>query len=73
MFGPTSEMHRWYINSNEKVSIMLLSAEEYIPAEVARRTTLAAQAFRAQPRRTVRRRRFGLLRRNRNRRYTLAA
>jgi hypothetical protein len=58
---------------NEKVSIMLLSPEEYIPAEVARRTTLAAQAFRAQPRRTVRRRRFALLRRNRDRRYTLAA
>ena len=55
--------------SNEKVSIMLLSPEEFIPAEVALRTTQAAQAFRAQPRRTKVRRR--LMRRNR--RYTLAA
>ena len=47
---------------------MLLNPEDYIPAEVALRTTQARQAFRAQPRRTVRRR---FLRRNR--RYTLAA
>ncbi|MFZ0142140.1 MAG: hypothetical protein WAL70_13745 [Aeromicrobium sp.] len=49
---------------------MLLSPEEFIPAEVALRTTQAAQAFRAQPRKTKVRRR--ILRR-RNRRYTLAA
>jgi hypothetical protein len=48
---------------------MLLSPEEFIPAEVALRTTQAAQAFRAQPRKTKVRRR--ILRRNR--RYTLAA
>ena len=48
---------------------MLLSPEEFIPAEVALRTTQARQAFRAQPRKTKVRRR--ILRRNR--RYTLAA
>lgn len=47
---------------------MLLDPEGYIPPEVALRTTLARQAFRAQPRRTMRRRWF-----RRNRRYTLAA
>ncbi len=47
---------------------MLLSPEEFIPAEVALRTTRAQQTYRAQPRRTVRRR----LRR-RNRQFTLAA
>jgi hypothetical protein len=47
---------------------MLLSPEDFIPAEVALRTTRAQRAFRAQPRRTVRRR---FLRRNR--RFTLAA
>jgi hypothetical protein len=47
---------------------MLLSPEEFIPAEVALRTTRAQQTYRAQPRRTVRRR---FLRRNR--RFTLAA
>ena len=49
---------------------MLLSPEEFIPAEVALRTTQARQAFRAQPRRTVRPRRRFL---RRNRKYTLAA
>ena len=47
---------------------MLLDPESYIPVEVALRTTQARQAFRAQPRRTVRRRRF-----RRSRRYSLAA
>ncbi len=49
---------------------MFLSPEDFIPAEVALRTTQARQAFRAQPRRTVRGRRRFL---RRNRRYTLAA
>ena len=48
---------------------MLLSPEDYIPVEVAMRTTRAQQAFRAQPRRTVRRRWFS----RRPKRYTLAA
>jgi hypothetical protein len=47
---------------------MLLDPEGYIPVEVALRTTQSRAAFRAQPRRTKRRR---FLRRNR--RYTLAA
>lgn len=47
---------------------MLLNPDGYIPIEVALRTTQARSAFRAQPRRTKRRR---FLRRNR--RYTLAA
>jgi hypothetical protein len=49
---------------------MLLNPEGFIPAEVEMRTTQARRAFRAQPRRTVR---HGFLRRNRNKRYTLAA
>lgn len=48
---------------------MMLNPEGFIPAEVEMRTTQARQAFRAQPRRTKKARRF--LRRNR--RYTLAA
>lgn len=47
---------------------MLLSPEEFIPAEVAMRTTMAQRAFRAQPRR-ARRTWF----QRRTRRYTLAA
>jgi hypothetical protein len=47
---------------------MMLNPEGFIPAEVEMRTTQARQAFRAQPRRT-KRRRF----RRRNGRYTLAA
>jgi hypothetical protein len=53
---------------NEKVSTMLLNPEDYIPIEVALRTTQSRQAYRAQPRRTKRRRVW-----RRNRRYTLAA
>jgi hypothetical protein len=49
---------------------MLLSPETYIPVEVAMRTTKAQQAFRSQPRRTVRARRLRL---RRHRRHTLAA
>jgi hypothetical protein len=49
--------------------MMLLDPESYIPVEVALRTTQARQAFRAQPRRTVRSRR-GF---RRSRRFTLAA
>jgi hypothetical protein len=67
MSGRTSVAHDRHITSWE-VSIMVLDPEGYIPVEVALRTTQARQAFRAQPRRTVRRRRF-----RRNRRYTLAA
>jgi hypothetical protein len=47
---------------------MLLSPETFIPAEVALRTTMATQAFRAQPRRRVRRLKNRLVRR-----HTLAA
>jgi hypothetical protein len=47
---------------------MLLNPDDYIPIEVALRTTQSRQAYRAQPRRTVRRRFW-----RRNRRYTLAA
>lgn len=54
---------------NEKVSIMMLNPEGFIPAEVDMRTTQARRAFRAQPRRTKKARRFM----RRNRRYTLAA
>ncbi|MGI9083727.1 MAG: hypothetical protein ACR2FE_00370 [Aeromicrobium sp.] len=46
---------------------MLISPEQYIPVEIAMRTTQARQAFRAQPRRTVKPRRL------RRRRHTLAA
>ena len=48
---------------------MLLNPEGFIPAEVEMRTTQARRAFRAQPRRTKKRRRFL----SRSRRYTLAA
>ncbi len=58
---------------------MLLSPQEYIPVEVAMRTTQARQAFRAQPRRTVRPSRLLRAARmlpsrlRRRRRHTLAA
>jgi hypothetical protein len=68
MSGSTSGTHDRDI-TEEKVSIMMLNPEGYIPTEVALRTTQAQQAFRAQPRRTKKRHRF--LRRSR--RYTLAA
>ena len=80
MSGPTSDAHDrgsaqqsrpWPgtpAGLNEKVSIMMLNPEGFIPAEVEMRTTQARRAFRAQPRRTKRHR---FLRRNR--RYTLAA
>ena len=67
-----NQSHPWpgtHAGLNEKVSIMMLNPEGFIPAEVEMRTTQARQAFRAQPRRTKKRNRF--LRRNR--RYTLAA
>ncbi len=48
---------------------MLLNPEDYIPHEVALRTTRAQQAYRAQPRRTVRLKRF----RRSRRQHTLAA
>jgi hypothetical protein len=35
---------------------MILNPQDYIPVEVALRITRAQQAYRAQPRRTVRRR-----------------
>jgi hypothetical protein len=52
----------------KEVFTMLLSPEEFIPNEVALRTTQARQAFRAQPRRTKRPSRL-----RRRRRHTLAA
>jgi hypothetical protein len=67
MSRPTSGAQARHI-TKEKVSIMLLSPEEFIPVEVAMRTTRAQQAFRAQPRRTVHRRFW-----RRTKRYTLAA
>jgi len=48
---------------------MLLSPQDYVPVEVALRTTQNRQAFRAQPRRTVR----GRIRVPRRRKHTLAA
>ena len=47
---------------------MLLSPLDYVPVEVAMRTTQNRQAFRAQPRRTVRK-----VRAFRRRKHTLAA
>ena len=47
---------------------MMINPEGYIPVEVALRTTQARQAFRAQPRRTKKRRFLCG-----GRRYTLAA
>ena len=48
---------------------MMLNPEGFIPAEVEMRTTQARLAYRAQPRRTKKGRRFT----RRNRGYTLAA
>jgi hypothetical protein len=59
MWGPTSgEQDR---STKKEVLIMILNPQDYIPVEVALRTTRAQLAFRAQPRRTVRRRRWPLL------------
>ncbi|WP_187271910.1 hypothetical protein [Aeromicrobium terrae] len=52
---------------------MILNPQDYIPVEVALRTTRAQQAYRAQPRRTVRRaRRWSLLTRSAQRRAAAA-
>lgn len=48
---------------------MLLSPLDYVPVEVAMRTTQNRQAFRAQPRRTIRNRVLAA----RRRKHTLAA
>jgi hypothetical protein len=54
MWGPTSgEQDR---DTKKEVSIMILNPQDYVPVEVALRTTRAQQTYRAQPRRTVRRR-----------------
>jgi hypothetical protein len=54
MWRPTSgEQDR---DTKKEVSTMILNPQDYVPVEVALRTTRAQQAYRAQPRRTVRRR-----------------
>jgi hypothetical protein len=71
MWGPTSEDQDR--STKKEVLIMILNPQDYIPVEVALRTTRAQQAYRAQPRRTVRRaRRWPLLTRSAQRRAAAA-